>query len=338
MQLSAVTKFLIAGCLAIGLLVASTGISKGATPSVFAPGTISGPANDEAPAFTPDGKTVYFFRNNGVDYDILVSHRQGGHWSKPVIAPFSGKWRDLEPAMAPDGSYMIFASSRPVTTASKKALNGSWSGGTYPGKGGNLWRVNWTGSHWSKPIRLPNTVNRSNAVFSPSIAADGTLYFMEAAGIGNHFHLFYSHPKDGVYQKPKPLPFTAGKYGGVDPAVAPDQSFLVFSSARPPAPPQKQYIFIVFRKDGEWGIPIPLPKIVNRLGNPVELRLGSDGHTLYFSSNHVVPTAYPKDTSSAEESLKNMQIWNNGSENIWRIDLAPYLSVLSKQKSKGESQ
>jgi hypothetical protein len=99
-------------------------------PEIFAPGVISGPANDAAPTFTPDGKTVCFFRNNGINYDVLVSHLTGAHWAAPVIAPFSGRWRDLEPTMAPDGSYMIFASSRPFK--GDQAIDGLWNGHVSP--------------------------------------------------------------------------------------------------------------------------------------------------------------------------------------------------------------
>lgn len=304
-------------CLSIGSLAR-------AEPEIFAPGVISGPANDAAPAFSPDGRVVYFFRSNGEDYDVLVSHLRVGRWSAPVIAPFSGHWRDLEPAMAPDGSYMIFASSRPASEGSN-AIDGSWSGKDYPGKGGNLWRVDREGSGWSKPVRLPDTINRSNAVFSPSIAADGTLYFMEASGEGEHFHLFYSALEGGRYQPPRSLPFTMAAYSEVDPAVAPDQSFMVFSSDRPPAPQGQLNLFIVIHKEGQWVQPIQLPDTVNRYARITESRLGPDGHTLYFTSNHVVPPWYPKDTVAAQRNLREMAAWNNGLGNIWRVDIRPYL-------------
>jgi Tol biopolymer transport system component len=302
-----------------------------AVPEIFSPGVISGSADDAAPAFTPDGKTVYFFRSNSADYDIMVSDRLGDRWSKPGIASFSGKWRDLEPAMAPDGSYLIFASSRPLP-GSNTPPNGSWGGQPHPNRGGNLWRVDRLGQGWSKPVHLPATVNRSNNVFSPSIAANGDLYFMQAAGEGLHFRLFMSALKNGVYQPAISLPFTAGRWGGVDPTVAPDESFLVFSSNRPPTPPQQSDLFIVFRKHGHWGTPVHLPAAINSYGGIIESRLGPDGHTLYFSSNYVVPPTYPKSALSALQGLKKMQSWNNGASNIWRVDISELL------KSDGGSQ
>ena len=295
-----------------------------AAPQVFAPGVISGLANASAPAFSPDGRTVYFTRSNGSDYDILVSRFDGAHWSTPVIAPFSGQWRDLEPAMAPDGSYLIFASSRP-SPGSRTPPDGTWGGQPHPGKGGNLWRVDRKGDGWSEPKRLPETVNRSGNVFSPSIAADGDLYFMEAAGEGMHFRLFMSALKDGVYQPPVALPFTAGEWGGVDAAVAPDESFLVYSSNRPPTPAQQQDLFIVYRKDGQWGEPQHLPDAVNAYAPAIEVRLGPGARTLYFTSSHLVPAVYPKDAAAARQGLADMQAWNSGLANIWEVGLSGYL-------------
>ncbi|HZT03433.1 MAG TPA: hypothetical protein VFA39_14330 [Steroidobacteraceae bacterium] len=304
---------------------AGTQAQAGDAPTIFGPGVISGPANDAAATFTPDGRTVYFFRANGEDYAIMESHLAGSRWSQPQIAPFSGHWRDLEPAMAPDGSYLIFASSRPID-GSDKPIDGHWGGQLHAGRGGHLWRVDRQGDGWSAPVLLPATVNRLDSTFSPAIAADGSLYFMAATGPGGRFQLFYSQFKRGQYRTPELLPPTADRYGGFDPAVAPDQSFIVFGSARPPAPPHQSYAFVAFRTDGHWGRAIPLDPAVNSLGGIIELRLGPDGHTLYLTSNHVVPPEYPKTVDSSQSGLRQMQSWNDGQDNIWRVDLAPWLA------------
>jgi Tol biopolymer transport system component len=298
-------------------------------PQVLAPGVISGPANDAGPTFTPDGKTVYFFRSNGDDYFIMESHLTKQGWSSPSIAPFSGQWRDLEPAMASDGSYLIFASSRPVP-GSSTSPDGSWGGQPHPGKGGNLWRVDRKGKGWSEPVRLPDTINRSFNVFSPTLAANGDLYFMEASGEGLHFRLFMSALKDGQYQPPVALPFTAGQYGGVDAAVAADGSYMVFSSNRPPAPAGQSSMFIVFRKDGVWGEPQPLPDSINSFAGANESHLSPDGHTLYFASGQVVGGPGARDAAAAKKVLADMQSWNDGNLNIWQVDLTGYLRELQK--------
>lgn len=310
----------------LGSLLISAG-ALAAEPTIFAPGVISGPANEASPVFTPDGDRVYFTRSNSSDNAILVSYRQGDGWSQPVIAPFSGQWRDLEAAMAPDGSYLIFASSRPVPETGKQP-DGFWGGTVHVGRGGNLWRVDRTGAGWTDPRHLSDVVNRNGSTFGPSITANGDLYFTDVFGDSKRSHLFYAEYKDGNYQPPQPMPFTDDRWSDVDETVSADGSFMVFSSTRPPTPPQQMDLFIAFRKDGKWGEPLHLPDSVNRLGGIIEARLGPDDHTLYFTSSYEVPVSYPKDGAVAAQSLKDMGVWNNGSNNIWQVDLSPWLSSL----------
>jgi len=317
---------LIAAAVATSIAAA---VAADPVPQVFAPGVISSPADDEGPTFTPDGKTVYFFRANSKDYFIMESHRVKDGWSAPEVAPFSGRWRDLEPALAPDGSYLIFASTRPLP-GSDVPPDGSWGGQPHPGKGGNLWRVDRKGDGWGEPKRLPDTVNRSFNIFSPTIAANGDLYFMDAVGEGMHFRLFMSALKDGVYQPPVALPFTAGQYGGVDAAVAPDESYMVFSSNRPPAPTGQSDLFIVFRKDGQWGEPQHLPDSINAYAPAYEAHLSPDGRTLYFGSSYVVAGPSGRDAAAAKRVLADMLTWNHSALNIWQVDLTDILKGQSK--------
>ena len=143
-------------------------------PELLGPGIISGPVADAAPAFSPDGQTVYFHRSGvAMHGTILVSRLRAGVWSRPEVAAFSGQWQDIEPAMSPDGSYLIFSSNRPVV-AGGKVLNGVWNSQPYPGGGGNLWRVDRVGAGWGEPRRLPDVINSDSSVFSPAVTAEMT--------------------------------------------------------------------------------------------------------------------------------------------------------------------
>lgn len=82
-------------------------------PQVFAPGVVSGPANDGSPAFSPDGNTIFFTRSAANWSAIVESHKIRGQWSHPILAPFSGEWSDSSPAMSPDGNYLVFETKRP---------------------------------------------------------------------------------------------------------------------------------------------------------------------------------------------------------------------------------
>jgi len=280
-------------------------------PAVFAPGVISGPRHETAPAFSPDGRTVWFSRSEGSASTILVSHRENDHWSTPEAAPFSGRWSDMEPAMAPDGSHLVFVSNRPAHDGGAP-LDGFFNGRTVPGGGGNLWRVDRTASGWGMPQRLPDLVNASASTFAPSVARDGGLWFMRPDAATGRFRLYRAPWVDGHYGAPAPLPFSDGTSTDVDPAVAPDESFVVFGSGRAPA--RGIDLFIARRTGGSWESPVSLGDTVNSAGSDAEPRLGPDGATLYFSSERRSPS--PSDADAD---------WNNGKYNLWVVDLRPWL-------------
>src|SRR6266581_2587838 len=134
-------------------------------PTIFAPGVISGPANDGSPTFTRDGNTLLFTRSGTGAGTIFESHLVKGRWSAPKIASFSGQWNDQHPSMAPDGSYFVFVSSRPVPGIQERVAH--------------VWRVDRRNNGWGTPVHLPETVNIGPRTFAPSVAADNSIYFLE---------------------------------------------------------------------------------------------------------------------------------------------------------------
>jgi Tol biopolymer transport system component len=305
-------------CICILALASAQLYAAEDAPTVFAPGVISSPAHDSAPAFTPDGHTVFFSRSSdGKHSSILVSHLEDGHWSSPVNASFSGQWNDMEPSMSPDGRFLVFISNRPKTVGGKP-LDGFFNGRSFPEAGGNLWIVRHEGNAWTAPVRLPDSVNGNDSTFAPSVTADGTLYFMHPGNDPKHFQLFRAAYVNGTYLEPQPLPFSDGTVTDVDPAVAPDESFVVFSSGRAPA--RQIDLFIAFRDGGHWGTPIHLGNVVNSAGSDAESRLGPDHRTLYFASNRLTDAA--ADAPRAD--------WDNGKYNIWQVSLMPWLDAHAK--------
>lgn len=293
------------------------------SPSLFAPGVISGPADDLSPAFTPDGKTVYFTRGNDSGSMILVSSLVNGQWSAPTTAAFSGQWNDLEPTMAPDGSFLVFASNRPSAEGGPP-IDGKFNGKVFPGLGGNLWRVERVGTGWGRPQRLPETINADTGTFSPSVSLDGSIYFMRPAKSGGQFGIYRSQYSGGTYLAAVPIAVGDDTTEDVDPAVAPDESFIVYCS-RHTAQHDQRRLLIAFRKNGGWGAPVDLGDEVNEKGNNIEARLGADHVTLYFSTNTVPPLAFPLSPEQARGFLARLNTWADGRENIWYVSLAPWL-------------
>jgi hypothetical protein len=294
--------------------------AQGSAPQIFAPGVISSAANDGTPAFSPDGRTLFFTRSGPQWGFILESHAQGTGWSQPRLASFSGEFPDSSPSMAPDGSYLLFESLRPADGASAAKHASA------------LWKVERRGSGWGRPQRLPDTVNIGPDVWRPAVAANGDVYFnFRATGVKN-FRLYRAHYQSGSYQRAEPLPFSDGSSFDVDAAVAPDQSFVVFaSSGRAPFKDTHEHLYIVFAKGAGWGEPWPL--CLGGAGDGTQsveddAALGVDGRTLYFATDRTAPMALPHSRAAAERALADMQGWNNGTGNVWSVSLAPWLDAV----------
>jgi hypothetical protein len=305
-----------------GIACTLPAVALAAPPEVFAPGVISSPTHEGAPAFAPDGKTVYFYRSSIQGSTILVSHWERGRWTKPEIAPFSGEWSDMEPSYSPDGKFMVFVSNRPIS-GDGKVLDGRWGNKDYPGQGGNLWRIERDGASWGKPERLPDIVNRGATEFAPSVVSDGSVYFMEPDATTNRFRLFRSQYRDGHYEAPISVSFSDGSTTDVDPAVAPDESFMVFGSGRAPA--KDMDLFIAVREGDHWKTPEYLGAEINAVGSDAEARLSPDHRTLYFSSERTIPIHYPRTRAQAAQDLERITTWDDGQYNIWSVAIGPLL-------------
>jgi hypothetical protein len=315
--------------LSLGLAMASMAMAdtREAAPEIFAPGVVSGPANEDSAAFSPDGHTVFFDRISWPNAVILESHKIGHAWSEPKIAPFSGQWLDHDPAMAPDGSFLVFTSNRPDTPGGK-ALDGVMANGkVLHAAGGHLWRVERKGDGWGEPVRLPDAVNTSTRTYAPSVAADGSVYF-QRPGDDDDFRLYRTQYRNGAYQAPELVALGDAAAHKLDPAVAPDESFIVFD-ADYAGKGKPDRLYIAFREGTGWGAPVDLGDAVNA-GDPWGAHLGPDGHTLYFSSHRAEKVSYPRTREQAEKDLARMQAWDNASENIWSVSLAPWLEARGK--------
>ena len=281
---------------------------------IFAPGVISGPSNDADAALTPDGATVVFSRDGA----ILVSTKSAAGWSAPRLAPFSGRWMDAQPTFAPDGSALVFVSNRPLAEGDAK----------HPG--GNLWRVERHGQDWGEPVHLPAVVNRGASIWGPSVAADGSLYFMDRVDGKGPFKLWRAQAQAGTWLEPVLQSFGDPGTQEVDPTVAPDESFIVFS-AKHPDTEEHERLYIAFREGPGWGAAIDLGAPVNLDGNDSnESRLAPDGRTLYFASDRQMPVHYPRTPAQAEADLARIAAWDDGNQNIWRVSLAPWLDARKK--------
>lgn len=309
-------------CLALGTLVATTAVAEPvAVPQIFMPGSLSGPASEDCLSLTPDGNTAVYDISNGKNVFMVQSRRVNGVWSKPEIVPFSGVWKDHDPALSPDGSFLVFASDRPMAPGNPP--QGNW---------GTLWKVErMPDGKWGTPKLLPPTVNFSTRTYAPSITTDGSLYFIapNPAGI---LHIFRSQYRDGSYEKAVEQEVGDPRAHEKDPGIAPDESFVVFDSNDPAKKDDPDRLFIAFREGDRWGKAIDLGDLVNQGNNPWGSHISTDGSTLYYTSDRTQAVSYPRDPAQAEANLGRLLARDDGESNIWALSLVPWIQEHGDRK------
>jgi hypothetical protein len=139
----------------------------GPEPEIFAPGIVSTGLATRDIAMTPDGNELYFAVTLGGRTMIMETRQQDGVWTEPAVAPFSGRYLDIEPAISPDGQRFFFLSTRPQAGQEERP------GWVYQ----DIWVMDRKGDIWGVPYNLGPPVNSDAPEYFPSVTTDGTIYF-----------------------------------------------------------------------------------------------------------------------------------------------------------------
>ncbi|MFT6728145.1 MAG: hypothetical protein ACJAV7_002612, partial [Flavobacteriales bacterium] len=149
-------------------------------------------------AFSSDGNTVYFTRNNYTDghrgrsmeritkLKIYTSKKLATGWTKPIeFKHNSDQYSSGHPTLNTDCTKMYFVCDKP-----------GGFGET------DIYMCRMTNGEWSSPINLGPGINTERSEMFPFIHADGTLYFSSDGhpGLGG-LDVFEASQKDGFFYK-----------------------------------------------------------------------------------------------------------------------------------------
>lgn len=294
----------------------------GAEPVLFAPGIVSTGLSERDVAITPDGNEIYFGAALGRYRftTVMVVKRVNGQWTAPEVAPFTGDPADLdlEAALAPDGTRLMFLSTRPDpprrTTRNE-----------------DIWVVERAGNGWSQPKNLGAPIDTENKEYFPSLTKAGTLYFTREDAKTGDSSIYRARLVNGAYAEPERLPdvVNAGT-ARFNAFIAPDESLLLYCMIGRPDSLGGVDGYVSFRSaDDRWSEPVNLGPRINTAGSEeYSLSLSPDGRVLFFMSAR---TADPKELFGGRLSWAAMQSLSatpgNGNADIWWVD-ASFLQAL----------
>jgi hypothetical protein len=159
-------------------------------------------------------------------------------------------------------------------------------------------------------------VNATTRTFAPAIAANGDVYFQQADPPRQDYRLYRTSYRNGIYLAPSLVELGDANAHKLDPAIAPDGSFIVFD-ANYADKGKPDRLYIAFRKGEHWSAPVDMDDALNRY-QPWGSHLGPDHRTLYFTSDHALPGAAQAAIATAA---------NHSSNHIWSVSLASWLDA-----------
>ena len=308
---------------------------------VLGPGTVSA-GNVFRGSFTPDGDTLYYFRNvteGQEDYRIVRSHRVGDRWTEPERVTLGGDFSDLYPAVSPDGMRMVFSSYRPAP------------GDTSAHPSAYLWYVerrDSAGGPWGSPVFMAEASAPAHYHAQPVFTAGGSLHFQRSGWdyrghsehvtrwsgggfgpadtsaawvalrrrVGPGRHLYETTPgHDGTYAL-----LTIGERA---------------ADSVPPGPPD---IYAAFRTPTGWTDPRRLRTAINTPATENFPFYSPDGRDLYFvrdfAAVHRVPLALALGGSAAAGEYV-VDTLASGLRTPWSLAFLPDGGMLVSEKYGG---
>ena len=241
----------------------------GNTPVVFARGIVSTKMLEHsAPRFSPDGTEVFWELVRlpiveGVSGKMIMTmQRTENGWSKPT------ETKDF-PVFTSDGKRFYFsdlpqASENNITI---KKENDS--------------------ENFTNYIHILAQYPELKYTRGLSIANNRNIYFMShLEGPMNGYGIYRAEFINGKYAKPEPLPLSINKAGFLNwtPFIAPDESYLLFSSNRKDSENDAGDLYISFRiTKGKWTNPVNLGEPVNSPNQERFPMISFDGKYLFFT-------------------------------------------------------
>ncbi|MFC0513908.1 hypothetical protein ACFFGT_06845 [Mucilaginibacter angelicae] len=282
------------------------------TPRLFAEGILTDGLSNRDFTISPKGDEIFFTLQQPrfITSTILQIQKKNGKWGKPEVAPFSGRYRDLEASFSPDGQTVYFSSDRPVNdTITKKDFD--------------IWRVKRDkNGKWGQPENLSPEVNSAKSEYYPSVAKSGNLYFTVEADYGKGSEdIVVCKPTATGYSKPESLPEAVNtKYDEFNAFIDPDEQFIMFSCYGRTDDLGRGDLYISHKdKSGNWLPAKHLPAPINSTALDYCPFISADKKYMIFTSNRINSQLSNGKTKSYQQLQPLLNSPGNGWDDIYWV-------------------
>ena len=245
---------------------------------IFAPGEISLPDRGEfASVFSADGTELIFGIGDGKKTEVRSTRLIGETWTEPRTIVSHERYSFMDAFLSPDETQLFYISNQPLD-------------GKGEPKDPDLWFSDRTEDGWGPPQNAGPVLNSDQGEYYVSFTDEGTLYFTtnRAAAEGDEINFdIHAAPRvDGEFQEPIRLGDSVNSTGyDGDVFVAPDESYLIFSSGRPDGLGNGD-LYVSFRTaDGEWTEAKNMGAGINTESQDYCPFVTRDGRYLFYSRN-----------------------------------------------------
>ena len=267
-------------------------------------------------SMTSDGTVVYFTAQSlleEVSIIVQATKKEGSWITQQLITP-SGKFKDLEPFLSPDGLKIYFASNRPLNNASEVK------------KDFDIWYLERKSmaDKWSEPINIGAPINSESNEFYPSVSNNGNLYFTsDRPNSKGKDDIYKSEWSSNAYQTPISLSDSINTDGyEFNSFISPKEDFLIFSGYNREDGIGSGDLYISSKlENGEWGYAKNLGESINSDKMDYCPFIDFKTNTLYFTSKRSEIKA--KEFSSIEDFKTLLNTVENGQSKIYKTPFNP---------------
>jgi len=213
--------------------------------------------------FSGRGGEMFFTRSTDQGAVIMQSLRNTYGWSTPRVMDNMGQAGAMESCLSTDGESLYFSQDSdesPAIYVAHKSPQG-----------------------WLPPHRLTAT-DLGRRQRSPSVAANGNLYFSGEGNNPGKADIYVSEFRNQQYMPPRKLDENINsKYHEGHVHIAPDESYMIFDSNRPGSYGKSDLYISYRRTNGTWTQAVNLGGKINTPDAEWLPCMSPDGNYLFFS-------------------------------------------------------